>query len=401
MKTKILLVILVLITGFAFAANPTPTQFNYNPSPAVPGSTITILIQVENADNYAKEDVMVKIDEKYPFTVKGQNEQNLGTLEKNGKKLVEYTIYVDPTAQNQTYPIDVMTKSKSEPNWVTTPKSIVIAGKKPIVKVMNISETKLVPGQEKEIIFTLQNVGTSAAYDILVELEEDRTVTATGVIVEREILPLGAATAHMSSLLPGDQESVTMKVSVNKEASLKNYTLPVTVSYRDSAGTIETETSYIGFKVSGLVEIDATIKDGGTQLIAGKSNEITIEMFNKGNGKADFIIAQIEADCGEAAKTKQFIGTLEPNDVDSFKTTINLGQSAKSGPCKIKVVLNYQDADASPKNKEIELSAPAYSIEDAAALAGGGINPLFVLVMLAIIGFVGYQVWKKMKNKSK
>ena len=56
MKNVILLVILLFFIGGAFATVPEVTQLNYNPSPAIPGSTITLLLQLENNENNTKED---------------------------------------------------------------------------------------------------------------------------------------------------------------------------------------------------------------------------------------------------------------------------------------------------------------------------------------------------------
>ncbi|MFA5358006.1 MAG: hypothetical protein WC308_03740 [archaeon] len=399
MKKILTILLIFVLIGSAFAALPEPTQLSYNPSPAVPGSTITLLVQVTNQTSSLQQGVIVRIDENYPFTIKEEKEKNIGDIDAFGQSIVQFTAYVDPSAENKTYPLSITIYTQNNASGKKTSFPIVISGKKPIVKVINISETKLVPGEEKEIIFTLQNVGTSSAYDVLIELQEDRTVTATGIVVEREILPLGAGTAHIVSIMPGEQQTAKMEISVNKEATLQNYILPVVVTYRDSAGTIETQTSYIGFKVSSLVDIDATLKETSAPLIAGNTTDLTIELFNKGNGKADFIIAQVESDCGTTSEIKQFIGTLEPNDVDSFKETLKVNSDTKTGPCKIKINLNYEDTDATTKSKTIELTGQAYSQEDGAALNGSGTSPLMLIIVLAIIVVAGYLIWKRMKVK--
>jgi len=38
---------------------------------------------------------------------------------------------------------------------------IVISGKEPLLKVVAVSDVKLLPGEEKEITLTIQNVGTA------------------------------------------------------------------------------------------------------------------------------------------------------------------------------------------------------------------------------------------------
>ncbi|MBT7241201.1 MAG: hypothetical protein HN878_01800, partial [Candidatus Diapherotrites archaeon] len=253
MRKLIFLILIISLVSVAIAAAPQATQLNYSPSPAIPGSTIDVLIQLENKEANLKENVLVTLDDNYPFSVVGEIEQNIGDMEKFGKTLVRFTVYIDPSAENRTYSLTTKIKSDSEPLAKGKNFSVVVSGKDPIIKVVGLVGETLYPGQEQALSFVLKNVGTSTAYDVVVELQEDRTVTATGTIVEREITPLGAATAYVTSIGPGKEEQGKILVSVNRTAELKNYTLPVEVSYRDSSGVRSTETSYVGFKVFGEV----------------------------------------------------------------------------------------------------------------------------------------------------
>jgi hypothetical protein len=397
MKIFNIAIFLILLIGGVLAAVPTVSQLSYDPSPAVPGTTITALVQIENLDPSDKEDVYVSIDESYPFTVKGENERNIGNLEARGKTITYFEIYVDPTAQNQTYELDIRVKEDKSNVGIIYPRNIVVSGNDPLLKVVSISEPKLIPGQEKELVFEIQNIGTSTAYDIAVELEEDRTVTAAGEVVEREITPLGSATGYIEKLHAGEKEMVTIEVGVNREADLKNYTLPVVVSHRTPSGEREEETSYIGFKISGPVLMDGAIKESPT-LISGSEYEVDIELFNKGAGKAEFTIVNIETDFGNVDRSKQFIGSLEPNDVDSFTTVINVNSDeTKTGI--IKLTIDYQDADAIKKEQVLEIPVQVYTAADGAALTP--INPvsiiinIIILLVIVVVGYKGYQKYVK------
>jgi hypothetical protein len=399
-KIILILIVFCLLIGFASAAVPTITQFSYTPSPAVPGDTITVLVQLTNEENTDQEDVVVEIKDQYPFTVKEESEKNLGDIEAQGKALTTFIVYVDPSAKNDTYDLPISVKTKFNSNAIVRPKEIIISGKEPIVKVINISNAKLIPGQEKEIVFELENLGTSSAYDIILELEEDRTVTTTGSVVEREITPLGTAVATINKLEAKQKANASIKVSVNREADLKNYTLPVTVSFRNSSGTRTEETSYIGFKVAGEVNMDLALKEN-IYLIAGETKEITFELFNKGAGKAEFTIINMNIDFGELDKTKQFIGSLEPNDVDSFKTNISVGVTEETQDAKIIANIEYQDTDATMKTKIVEIPIKIYSAAEGAAISG--VNPfagIINLIIIVVVLFVAWKGYKKFKSKN-
>lgn len=384
MKMVIFATILTLI-GTAFAAFPQVTQVTYNPSPAIPGTTITFLVQIENTDSTPQEDVIIKIEDTYPFTVKtdegNPNPKTIGNIGAYGKALVQFTLYVDPTAENKTYTIPVIVTGEGYESGKKTSHNIIVSGKEPIVKVISVTEEKLLPGEEKEIKFTLQNVGTSPAYYVVLEMQEDRTITATGSVVERDVTPLGAAATNIGTINPGETKTATLNMSVSNTATIKNYTLPITISYNDQTGDRTESTSYIGLKVFGTADIDATIKENS-------NGQITIEIFNKGLGKAEFTLVEIEASGATIEKPKQFIGTLGANDVDTVKTNINYTSDTPS----VKVNINYLDSDAKNKTKEITLY-PQVQINNQE-----GPNWLLIIVILAIIGF---GVWKFVLNKKK
>ena len=399
MKKIIIIFFILLLATVALGAAPEATQLNYIPSPAIPGSTIDILVQLENSQNQVEDDVVVTINNDYPFTVVGDLEKNIGTLEKYGKTIVTFTVAVDPSAESKTYNITVNVKSKQNPFGKGKTFPIIISGKEPVVKVVGLTGETLIPGQEQELSFNLKNIGTSIAYDIIIELQEDRTITATGTIVEREITPLGAATAYVATINPGEEKEGKIRVNVNRTAELKNYTLPIEVSYRNSSGTRSTETSYVGFKVTGAVELDSTIKDNPIAIVAGVETELNIELFNKGIGKAEYTLVEISTENGVVEKPKQFIGALEPNDVDSFKVKVTFDKDTPTSEQVVKLLLTYQDTDALTKTKEIDLKLKIYSQADGAAIAG--VNPLTSIINIILIIIVVFVIWKGYKKFKK
>jgi hypothetical protein len=388
-KIGLVLVILLFCSVFVLAMPPSIAQVSYSPSPAVPGTQITVLIQLENNESTIKEDVVVHIDDNYPFSTLEESEKNIGDIDKFGKALVEFKVYVDPSAENESYTIPVKVSAKNQPT-ITTDQTIIVSGKEPSIKVISVSDERLIPGQEKIITLEIQNLGTSTAYDIIVELQEDRTVTAAGTIVEREITPLGPALDYISQLQSKQKQNVDIKVSVNREADLKNYTLPVKITFRDSSGANTQETSYIGFKVSGTVNIDAAIKEV-TPL--GAQTEITVELFNKGVGKAEFTIVEVESTFGEIEKSKQFIGALEPNDVDSFK--IKITPTAVSDK-ELTLNISYQDTDST--QKQVTLKLPV-DMSDGQANQSNPVGSIILLIIIVVLVYLGWRHYKKKKKR--
>ena len=388
-RIGLFLIILLVCSVSALAAVPSVAQTSYFPSPAVPGTTIDLFIQLENNESTTTEDVVVSIDNNYPFSTVEESKKDVGDLEGSEKAFLEFKIYIDPSAENTTYTIPIRVSTKNSLPIVTS-QPIVISGKEPSVKVISVSDEKLIPGQEKTINLEIQNIGTSTAYDIVVELQEDRTVTAAGTIVEREITPLGPALDYIGQLQSKQKQNVEIKVSVNREADLKNYTLPIKITFRDSSGASTQETSYIGFKVSGTVNIDAAIKEV-TPL--GAQTEITVELFNKGVGKAEFTIVEVESNFGEIEKSKQFIGALEPNDVDSFKIKITPNTTSDK---ELTLNISYQDTDSTQKQVKLKLAVDMGSSQ---TNQSNPVGSIIFLVIIVVIVYLGLRYYKKKKKR--
>ena len=384
-----MLIFILMMTATVFAAFPEITQTTYTPSPALPGTTITVFVQLENKETLAKTGVTLTLENQYPFTVKPTDDKpnpaTVGNMGAYGKSQTQFTVYVDPTAETTTYSLPITITTDQDASSKKTNISITVSGKEPIIKVVTASSDKLLPGEEKEINFTLQNVGTSPAYDVILEMQEDRTVTATGTVVERDITPLGAAAFYINSINPGEQKEATLKVSVTNTATIKNYTLPIKVSYRNSAGTRTTDTSYVGLKVFGTADLDATLKE----ITRNGKIDVTIELFNKGLGKAEFTLVELEGSGLTLDKPKQFIGSLGPNDVDTIKTAV----VPTTGEQKITVKITYQDSDSSTKTKTIEIPLKIQPTTTE------GPNLLLILVVVIVIGLVGWNFFIRKKKK--
>ena len=394
------LILLVLFIGAANAGFPQATQLTYNPSPAVPGTTITVFVQLNNTDTVAQSGVVVGIENSYPFTVEGDTSKTIGIIDKMGQASATFTVYVDPNAENKSYTITVDTSSNDVTGTKKVTFPILVSGKEPSLKVIESSLGKIAPGTEETVSLTIQNIGTSTAYDVIVEMQEDRTITPAGVVVERELSPIGAAAAYIAQINASEKQVGTLTISANRAAELKNYTLPIKVSYRDSSGVRQTDTSYIGLRIEGNVEFDATLKANTTPFVAGQKSDATIEMFNKGAGSASFVVAEISTTAGAVDSAKQFIGSLNPNDVDSFKTGIVFDSNLKTGEQILHVTLTYQDTDATTKKETFDIPVMVYSAADGAAAVGSGPNPILILIVLVVIVVVGWKLIKR-RNKKK
>ena len=96
----------------------------------MPGTTIKVLIQLENIDSTPQKDITVSIEDTYPFIVKtdesNPNPNFVGTMQAYGKTLLQFNVYIDPTAENKTYNLPILVGGKNLESKVKTSHPILI-----------------------------------------------------------------------------------------------------------------------------------------------------------------------------------------------------------------------------------------------------------------------------------
>jgi len=387
---KILLIFAVLfMASFATAGNLIIDSVNYTPAPAMPGEYFDIFVHLKNDSKFLAEGIEFELDLKggnerdsdYPFSLGTgvSHLKKIASIQPRKTALMEYKIRVDPTALDGSYTI--VYKFMEGTAHKEYKHTIQILSRKPELEIVSASETTAAPGQIVELVLGIRNIGNGFAKEILVGLEEDRTVTSTGIVVEREFASLGASFDFVSNLNPGDDAKAFISLAVNPNAEQKTYMVPIIIKYKDSNGTAYTETTYVGMKIGQEPEIDAVISEAEPAVFPGGKSDITIDLFNIGVGTAKYVVAELSTKAGKLDQEKVFIGTLEADDFDSF--SVKLAVSPTVDPAKenwVNVKLVYKNQYGEQREVEKALLLKVGSVAEAI----GGVNPL-----VAIVGLIG------------
>ncbi len=409
MKKFLLVLTLLLLAVDAFAGDPIVETVSYSPAPAIPGQAFNMFVHVKNNSKYMSEDVQFELDlsggrerdTPYPFSLgTGVSSQKIiSTIKPYKTALVEFRVEVDPSALDGTY--TVVFRYSEAGAQKEYPYIIKIESRRPDLEIVRTSQIEVSPGQVAEFTLTVRNIGNSEAMDVLVGLTEDRTVTATGVVVEREFSALGASFDFIENLGAGRERNATITLAVNPEAEQKTYTLPITINFKDANAVEYSITSYIGVQVIQDPELDAVVSDVMPPAYPGGKSEVTIDLFNIGIGTAKYVVAELETDAGTIIQEKTFIGTLEADDFDSFKITVKLRPDLDiSEEQTINMRLTYKNQYGEQKEFEKTLvlpvnSAAAQAGMDPVGIAIGLIATVLQLLGLFVAGKWGYRKFVK------
>ncbi|MBN1941466.1 MAG: hypothetical protein JW772_04770 [Candidatus Diapherotrites archaeon] len=395
-----LLLFLGVISQGVLAQELRVTSFSYDPAPALPGTQMKFFVTLKNLGGADAKDVLIELDltggksreTEFPFSLGTASPVlEIGTIKGGQSATVRYDVLVDSQALNGDYVIKVNYAEKDLPKKSET-QTITVQTRNPQIEIIQSSAVEAKAGQTTGVSITIANVGSDNARNIVVGFAEDRTVTSTGVVVERDIIPLGATYQYIENLAPNEQKIVHFSLTSDPDASLKTYMLPVTVEFKDEEDTEYTETRYIGLKLVQDAELETAIGTVSPKAFPGGTSEISFDLFNTGIGPAKFVVANVSTDAGIFANERIFIGTLEADDFDAFKVELNVNPETVPGEYPIHVVLEFKNQYGESEKLEKDLILTVVSTADAQQdmgvaliIAGaiGGILQIIGLIWLA------------------
>jgi hypothetical protein len=408
MNRKILVGLFLL--AFAIAGNALSiSSYSMDPSPAIPGQTMTLYAYIYNDTSVSVDNVVFSLqlgenttDTSYPFSIEPTDTltRELGALKPYQTVQVQYRIGIAPDALDGDYRINLKAARggiKSE--GATKEVTVQILARKPIVSIVSSTPTEVGIGNSTSLGITIRNTGSSPAYDILLSIEEDRTVTSAGTVVERYIVPLGASSVYVDQLGVGESRTINMPILIDPSAVSKPYFLPVSVDYYDSSKTEYTGTDYLGLKVLGKPQLGLLLSEADPLPVPGKPSKITIDMFNTGLGPAKFITAKVNADFISIPTNEFFIGTIESDDFDSIVLDSVVSSSVSPGDRTISVVLDYKNEFGDPETKSYSVPIHVYSASEVPD-GNGGFDFTLLLIAVVIAGAVWWFKFRKPKKKS-
>jgi len=404
------ILLLAIIMPSAFAADLIVDSVNVDPTPAIPGDDLRIWVHVKNNVTDQAKDAFVRLDLQdplnerttdFPFSLSpGDSEtRELGDVLVYETVVESFTIQVAPDALDGDYKIFfVLGEEGFDDKRISY--TIKILNREPQIEIVNVTPTEVMPGANVPLDITVKNIGPGTAYSLTAGIEEDRTVTTTGSVVERLISPIGPSFDYTDKLNSGDETTLTINLSVDNSAEIKTYTVPVTIKYSDTNRTETSITRYLGIRVNEMPEIDAVVSEVTPRFTPGVSSEISVDLLNIGASEARNISINVSSDLSDNIHPEKiFIGSLESDDFDAFSTTVSVPADASLGKHTLTIEIDYRNANFEPMVITKQLPIQVVSFEE--AFPGAGAAAAFNIVFLIIIVIIGYWIYRKKFRKKK
>ncbi len=182
------------------------------------------------------------------------------------------------------------------------------------IEVIDVSPTNLIPGEQSELSFKIENTGNIDLENIIFSWEEK-----TG-----NILPIGSSnTKSIEEINEGDKETLDFDVFASSSAEPGLYELTLTLTYekevkKGNETIIETiiETSKAGIIVGGQTDFDVSISD-----VSSSGIILSIANIGKNPANSVTVIIPSQSNFRISGSTSSIIGNLDKGDysVASFQ----------------------------------------------------------------------------------
>ncbi len=405
-KVFLVSIFLALFAVSVYAQTVQVDSISADPSPVIPGQTFTLYAYLTNVSSIPAKGVQATLvlgqdstDTSFPFSIEPTDTltRELGTVPGFATVQVKYQIQVDSQALDGIYPIVLNVTDSVGSGGGTLTYNVNVVSRKPILSIIQATPTFVKAGETVTIQLTYKNTGSSPAFDILAGLTEDRTVTSGGVIVERNIIPLGAAFAYASTLGVGDTTTISIPLLINPASESKPTFVPITLTYYDSNKTQYTSTDFIGLKVSAEPILNVLTAEAEPLLVPGKLSRLAIDVYNVGLGPAKFVTASVQVDFLAAPQKQFFIGTIESDDFDTLFLDGVVSSSISPGDHPVTVTITAKNEYGDPITVTQILNAKVYSSSAANGNGSEGF-PLWIIVLVLVV--IGYWWFKMRKPKA-
>lgn len=227
------------------------------------------------------------------------------------------------------------------------------------------------PGDEIPVTLNVKNAGQLLADDVTLKV----------INVSSNVAPKSTDLYHLGTVGPGQQKTVALLLLSDRDASSGLIRVPVAISYNALDGTPVTEQTGIDIMMKGKAELGfVSVDTSPPRLTEDTPFDLTIRVENTGTGEAKQVSATV--DLPVEGKKEAFIGKIKPgNDAP----VIFLLEGAKGGNHPYTLTIHYtDDMGEHTMTKQMNLRVPPNDMTG---------TIIALLVILALLGIVGYRYW--------
>ncbi|AQL42368.1 hypothetical protein BV210_06410 [Halorientalis sp. IM1011] len=328
-----------------------------------------------------------------PVTVETA-EQTVGQLPGEQSADLPYEISVDDGAEPGTYTMEVDVEYSYYSQITQTDSGRRVYNERTTSDTYEVT-LRVEDNAEFEIVDTESDVQIGSSGTVAVTMENTGTQTASDTNVKLESLnsdltfgKSSSGTRYAGEWEPGERKTVEYTVTASDDAEQQRYAFRATTSYEDADG-VPQESKALSMGVRPLPEMAFSL-DASSSLRVGEDGTISGTITNDGDRTARDVVVRLASEHANLDVTDReySVGTLEPGASADFEISVDISDSAESGPKQFTFVADYRDdngdsrtSDDLPTRQDVTPGSDAFAVTVAnGSLENGGSTNLEVEV---------------------
>ena len=245
------------------------------------------------------------------------------------------------------------------------------------------------------VVIEISNAGSAPLNNVDIVLQNDQTSVAStsSSVTNLENVIFDQTHWDVGTIEPQSSLTFSLKVFVPETIKNEPLHLPMTISYYDAHGELETVTRVTDFYINGLV--DPSIYGVKVIDLSGKQTVIG-EILNEGNsdGLFGFVTLKPRGDSNIKEST-QYIDEIEPDSPVPFNIPIDFDGVSLTGEHDITIEVRYKDSmrDEHIISYDTTIDVSTLSLLDTEE----GDSPMGAITAIIIIGIIIGILYKKGK----
>ena len=290
------LLVLLIITSvnvYPELGNPDVKMnfLNQAPDPVKAGDVFEVRVRLENSVRFDAKDILVEVVPEYPFNllydeeseVPSTNRQVISVLpgypSTEASKTLSFKLRADDKAVEGKYKLKLRFSLNQGQIWTTNEYEIGITSGESAE--LRVDKTKLMPGKETEVTFTINNNGNAPLRDMIFSWAEPNGI----------ILPVGTDnTRYIKYLAAGDsfQAKYNVVASINANPVLYKLNLHQEYGSKNETGGVGKSkvATTVGIFVGGETDFDVTFSESS-------QGQTSLSLANIGSNRALSVTVKI------------------------------------------------------------------------------------------------------------
>lgn len=369
---------------------------NQFPDPARAGGVVEIRISLENSGQKTLTDIIAELQPQFPFSLV-PGEETVQIIEilplspaEAATKILLYRILVHPDAPEGKSDLKFRYSLDGGNTWIGQEFSIDVTTKE-FAQIIYIDKTRITPGKETDLTFTINNIGKAPLTNMVFSWTEEDDV----------VLPVSTDnTRYISFLGVGDSIDLKYTVIANPTAERGLYTLDLKLVFdiKNESGSPAKEEikTKAGILVGGGTDFDIAFSESS-------SGKTSLSIANIGENDATSVTVSLPEQEGFVVQggSSVIIGNLNTGDFtlaifQLLPTPPVSGQETRDLIVEISYTDSFGDRHTLQKSIPLKIS-PDFGREEQPAPRSSPINTVILIVIILIIAFVLYRRRKKGK----